>query len=125
MRLLPLMLLLSGCAYNPPPGGNADDALARELAGQTAGPAQRCVPTISGSGLQVAGRQTLVYRQGATTWVSRLSEGCPGFQPFDTLVVEVHSSQYCEKDRVRSVPPGGGIAGPTCLLGEFVPYRRP
>lgn len=125
MRLLPLLLLLSGCVYNPPSAPAEDDALARDLAGQTAGRAQRCVSVTTPAGLQAAGPRTLVYRQGATTWVSRLSEGCPGFQLFDTLIVEVQGGQYCENDRVRSVPPGGGIPGPTCLLGEFVPYRRP
>ena len=126
-RLLPLLLLLYGCAPTGPlPAPSSDDGLARELAGRVAGPAQSCVPvSVSARALQIADRRAIVYREGGTIWVNRLSDDCPGFHPSDTLVVEIYGGRYCRGDRVYVRSPGSNIPGPACLLGEFVPYRRP
>jgi hypothetical protein len=55
--------------------------------------------------------------------VSRLRAECPGLQPLDTLIVEVHGGRYCRNDQFRAVETGASIPGPICLLGDFVPYR--
>jgi hypothetical protein len=90
-----------------------------------AGPAQQCIRASSDTrSLQALERRSLVYRDGRTLWVNRLSEGCPGFHPTDTLIVEIHGSEYCRNDLVRSLPQASGIPGPACRLGDFVPYRR-
>jgi hypothetical protein len=121
MRLLPLLLLAAACAAT----GSAREAdLSRELAGRSAGPPQDCVPASAGDGLVARDAQTLVYRRGDTLWVNRLEAACPGLDPMSTLIVDVHSSQYCRGDRIRTLEPGRTIPGPTCLLGRFTPYRR-
>jgi hypothetical protein len=74
--------------------------------------------------MQIVDRQTLVYRDRGRTWVNRLGADCPGLRPFSTLIVEAHGSQYCRGDRIRAVETQSAIPGPTCVLRDFVPYRR-
>jgi hypothetical protein len=126
MRLIPLLLLLAGCAATDPQAGTRDqEALSRELAGREAGPSDTCIPADSGaSGFKIVDSRTLTYERGKTIWVNRLEADCPGLRPLDTLVVELHGSQYCRNDRFRTVSAGSSIPGPSCFLGTFTPYRR-
>jgi hypothetical protein len=129
MRPSPLLLvplLLAGCAAPRAEGPTRDQQwLSRELAGRVAGPPQTCVPAESNSAaLTIVDDRTLAYQRGRTLWVNNLEAPCPGLRPFETLIVEVHGSQYCRNDRFRSVEPGLTIPGPYCLLGDFTPYRR-
>jgi hypothetical protein len=125
MRLLPLLLVLAGCAATGTDGPSRDqEALSRELAGRAAGEAEFCIrPASSSAGLTVVDSRTLTYREGRTLWVNRLPDECPGLRPLDTLIVELHGNRYCRHDRFRSIQSGSSIPGPTCLLGDFVPYR--
>lgn len=125
MRLLPLIALLGACAASGThPGDREQRALTEELAGRTAGEADRCIPIRQGTGLQIVDRRTIVYRDGRTIWVNRLDSDCPGLDPMNTLLVEAHGSQYCRGDRVRGLEPHGSIPGPLCVLRDFVPYTR-
>jgi hypothetical protein len=126
MRLLPLLILVAGCAAAGTQSESREQRdLARELAGRTAGPADRCIPSHQGQALQIVDQRTIAYRNGGTIWVNRLDSPCSGLRPLNTLIVDMHGNQYCRGDRVRGLEPGSGIAGPACLLGDFVPYRRP
>lgn len=124
MRLLPFLLLASACVAGrePPPG--ADSGIERELAGRTAGEPRDCVPASTGSTLVARGPQILVYERGDTIWVNRPRAECPGLREASQLIVEVQGGQYCGGDRFRTRDPGLSIAGPTCVLGSFTPYRR-
>jgi hypothetical protein len=126
MRLLPLLILLGGCAASGTQSESREQRdLTEELAGRTAGRPERCIPANQGQALRIVDRRTLVYRQGSTIWVNRLDAPCSGLRPLSTLIVDVHGSQYCSGDRVRGLEPGSGIAGPSCPLRDFVPYRKP
>ena len=125
MRSLVLLLLVAACAA-PDPRADKDNAdFQRELAGRVAGAPENCIPTSQGQSLDIVDSRTLSHRDGRTLWVNRLESECPGLRPMDTLIVEVQGSQYCRGDHVRSVPFGGGIPGPVCILGQFTPYRMP
>lgn len=125
MRLLPLLILLGACAASGTESESRDQrALAEDLAGRTAGEADRCIPARQGTALQVVDRRTITYRDGRTIWVNRLDSDCPGIDPMNTLIVEAHGSQYCRGDRVRGLAPQGTIAGPRCVLRDFVPYTK-
>ena len=125
MRSLIFALALSGCAaVGQGPEAREQAAFARELEGRVAGPAETCVSTMQNQPLRIVDRRTLAYDRGGTIWVNRLGSECPGMRPFNTLIVEVHGSQYCRGDRVRALEPGTSIPGPICILGDFVPYRR-
>lgn len=124
MRLLPLLLILAGCAAaGTDRPAREQEALGRELAGRVAGEAETCISASPSAGLTIVDRRTLTYREGRTLWVNRLGAECPGLRPLATLIVEVQGSRYCRNDRVRAVETGASIPGPTCLLGDFVPYR--
>ena len=112
---------LAGCTAPPPVASNAPIA---EIAGRVAGPAQRCVTTTQSQGLQVANRNTLLYRNGSKLWVNQLQDGCGGFGRWDVLVTEPIGTQYCRGDLIRSFDPVSKIPGPSCRLGDFVPYSR-
>lgn len=126
MRIPLILLALAGCAgTGASPTAGEGDALSRELAGRVAGEAESCVTAGQSSSLRAVDRQTLVYREGRTLWVNRLRSACPGIAPMNTLIVEVKIGRYCRGDFVRGLEPGANIPGPTCVLGDFVPYRRP
>jgi hypothetical protein len=126
MRLLPFLLLAAGCAATGTGDAPSRDqlALTEDLAGRTAGAPQACVPIRQSQSMQIVDRQTLVYRDSDTIWVNRLGADCPGMRPLSTLIIEAHGSQYCRGDRVRAVETQSAIPGPTCVLRDFVPYRR-
>lgn len=119
------LLLLAGCAAGTAPeSAGAEDDLARALAGRVAGEAERCISTSPSEGLRVVDEQTLLYGRGRTLYVNRLQSACPAIEPLGTLITEVYGGQLCRGDRVRGLEPGASIPGPSCLLGDFVPYRR-
>ncbi|MDP9414780.1 MAG: hypothetical protein M3Q08_12005 [Pseudomonadota bacterium] len=125
MRSLLLLIALAGCAATGgEPGGREADAFARELAGRTAGEPESCVAAIQNQPLRIVDRRTIAYERGDTIWVNRLERDCPGLRPLNTLIVEVHGSQYCRGDRVRGLETGATIPGPICILRDFVPYRQ-
>jgi hypothetical protein len=95
-----------------------------ELAGRSAGQPQRCIAYDRLDGLRVSDsdRHTLLYGRGRTIWASHLDPGCP-FRVNDNLVSEP-LSRYCRGDLVRSFDSSSRIPGPTCVLGDFVPYTR-
>ncbi|MEA3003677.1 MAG: hypothetical protein QOH81_2465 [Sphingomonadales bacterium] len=127
MRLCPILPVMLLAACTAPDGRNRDrENLAAELAGRTAGPAQACVSSEASVSLRPVDNMTVTVERGDTVYVNRLAGPCPGLSPADTLIVEMHGSEYCRGDHIRSLPPGGGaIPGPICILGDFVPYRRP
>ena len=125
MRLLPLALLIAGCAATTADTETREQrAHAEELAGRTAGAPETCISARQGESLQIVDRRTLTYGHGRTIWVNRLDGGCPGLRPTNTLIVEANGSQYCRGDRIRALEPGTTIPGPYCILRDFVPYTR-
>ena len=124
LPLLPLGLILAGCAAQGEPATTRDqEAFASEIADRTAGEAQSCIPTRQSEGLTIVDRRTIVRREGRTIWVNRLQGDCPGLRPLNTLIVEAHGSQYCRGDLVRGLDPGTTVPGAACPLQDWVPYR--
>jgi hypothetical protein len=124
MRRLALIGLagLAGCSRPAVPPG-AD--LAQAIAGRTAGPPQSCVHTESSSGLHAIDESNIGYGSGRTIYVNHLGGACPGLRELSTIIIEAHGSEYCRGDRFRSVELAQSIPGPTCILQDWVPYRRP
>jgi hypothetical protein len=106
----------------PPP--QAQPGIIPELAGRIAGPPQTCVSIISTTSLRIVDSRTLLYGSGSTLWVNHPATECRGATSMDILVTQPTGSQYCRGDIVRSVDPVSRIPGPSCVLGDFVPYRR-
>ena len=119
--VLLLAPLLTSCMQSSAP---SDAALSRQLAGRVAGPPQTCVPTVSNGNLTAMDATTLVYQSGTKLYVNYPSAPCPALAPLSTLIVDAQPGHYCRGDRVRGIEYGGGIPGPVCLLGDWVPYRH-
>ena len=119
--ILTLAATLAACARSVVPQTAAE---ANELGGRIAEAPQTCVATAPSQGLRVIDASTIAYGQGRTIYVNRLASACPAISRPSTLIVEDQSGHYCRGDRVRGLQPGDIIAGPSCLLGDWVPYRR-
>ena len=115
------LLASAGCAPSAPAGSPGPIP---EIAGRAAGHAQSCVNIDSTTSLRIADQGTILYTSGSTIWVNRLATQCRGTSGFDILVTHPSGSQYCRGDIVQAVDPVNKIPGPSCVLGDFVPYRR-
>ena len=125
MRSLLLLLLaaiVASCVQSSAPVGVSLDP---QLAGRVAGPPRSCITAFSNSNLTAIDASTFVYRSGDTIYVNHPSSPCPGIAPLNTLIVDAQQGHYCRGDRVRGLEPGSIIAGPVCILGDWVPYGRP
>ena len=67
------------------------------------------------------------YRSGGNlVYRNDLKNSCPGLaRDSDIMVVRQFGSSTCEGDFFHLVDRSSGIRGPTCVFGEFVPYRKP
>jgi hypothetical protein len=124
MRCLMLIAAVTIASCAPSVTPPASD-FARVTAGRTPGPAQSCISSNQAESLRVLDSATLAYGSGRTVYINHLGGPCPGIAPLSTLFVETQGTQYCRGDRVRGREIGAIIPGPSCLLGDWVPYRTP
>jgi hypothetical protein len=122
-----LAAMIAGCTAPQPstPTAWGANGPIPEVGGRVAGTPQRCVTVEQSQGLRAANRSTLVYRSGRIIWVNHVQGGCGSFGQWDVLVTEPLGTQYCQGDLVRSFDPVSKIPGPSCRMGEFIPYTRP
>lgn len=123
LRLAPVAFVLTSCVA-PPPGADTSGPPV-ELAGRSAGAPQQCVLIQQLDALRVSdnNRHTLLYGSGKTIFANSLPNECRiGLD--DVLVTEPIGSHYCRGDIVRSFDRLSRIPGPSCVLGNFVPYTR-
>ena len=123
LMLIAAAAVIASCSRPVTPPGAS---LAEETAGRTAGPAQTCVSAFPNQNLRILDPQTIAYGYGNTIYINRLPGACPALSQFNTIIVDAASGgQYCRGDRVRGLEPGALIPGPSCNLGDWVPYRKP
>lgn len=125
LLILPVLMAASCTAQPPPLPSTSPTSFEQELASRVAGEPQTCVSTFGNQNLRVIDDLTIAYEVGTTLWVNRLPGSCPALSPYNTLIVETASGQYCRGDRVRGAEPGTVIPGPPCNLQDWVPYRLP
>ena len=136
MRLITLaayavpLSLLAACApvdSTPQPlTEKQSERLSKELSGKIAGAPQRCISDFNATNLVRVSDDILLYRVSRNlVYENRLRSSCPGLaRDTDIIVTEQFGSQKCQGDLIRLVDQTSGIQGPTCSLGEFVPYRK-
>lgn len=126
------VLLLSACA--PVAQANSEaltpDQLAildRNLSGKVAGEPVSCITSIGTDQTIRVSDNILLYRvSGRLVFKNELRGGCPGLsRDNDVIVTEVRGSGPCRGDIIHLVDRTTGIRGPSCVLGEFTPYRTP
>jgi len=124
--LIPLLITgcaIAGCAKPAEPAGTSYTS---ELSGRVAGTAQSCVSNFANENLRAMDASTIALGSGRTIYVNHLAGPCPGLGPLNTIIVDARDgSQYCRGNRIRGLEMGAIIPGPTCNLGDWVPYRRP
>jgi hypothetical protein len=121
-KILLLPLFLTCCARVAAPDGAM---FAHELAGHVAGVPQACFLTNSTQNLHAIDSSTFAYGSGRTIYVNHPGGPCAAISPDNTLIVDAQPGRYCRGDRVRGLETGALIAGPVCVLGDWVPYRMP
>lgn len=126
--------LLASCA----PSGTAEpgaaaltakqsERLDKQLAGKVPGEPVRCLPNYRTNETIRISDEILLYRSGGNLVYRNTLKGvCPGLaRDSDIMVVRQFGSSTCEGDFFHLVDRTSGIRGPTCVFGEFVPYRKP
>lgn len=124
------LTLLAGCAASYPPeqrSMKAEDQLRANLAGRIAGPPQNCISTFRSNDMTVIDNQTLLFRDGATVWLNNTAGGCaPLADGGYTLVTENFGSALCRGTIARVVSQDSNrVVMGNCVMGDFIPYRRP
>lgn len=125
-------LLLTGCTAS-----NADSTpvaltekqsalLQKQIGGKVAGEPVSCISSMHNGNIIRVSDDMLLYRvSGRLVYQNRLKSPCPGLaRDNDVMVTEQFGSQQCRGDIIRLVDRVGGIPGPVCILGDFVPYRK-
>ncbi|MDF7774669.1 hypothetical protein P1X14_05370 [Sphingomonas sp. AOB5] len=124
-RIILGALALAGLtAMGPAQDTSGDADLAKAIEGRTAGAPLECVSASFVGTPQIIDRDTLLYRSGRTLYVNQLDAPCPGLEEGNTIIVELHGSQLCKNDSIRTLDPGMTIPGPYCRLGKFTPYKK-
>lgn len=139
-RILPLIAsgamvaMLAGCA----PAGSAEPGAAaltpkqaaildKQLAGKVAGEPVNCLNSNSRNYQTIrVSDDILLYRaSGNLVYRNTLRGSCPGLaRDNDVMVIRSYGTGTCKGDFFHLADRTSGIRGPTCVFGEFVPYRK-
>ena len=100
--------------------------LQKQIGGKVAGEAVSCISDLHQANIIRVSDDLLLYRvSGRLVYQNRLKSPCPGLaSDRDIMVTEQFGSQQCRGDIIKLVDRIGGIPGPFCELGDFVPYRK-
>jgi hypothetical protein len=137
MRVPALLVIASAlvsCTMAPPPPGYAAAQAAQEqaafqkaLAGRVpAGRPVACLPHYATNDTVNLSENTILFRQGGTTYVNHPPGGCPGLNNgFYVLVTRSVGGQLCRGDIANVADISNHMIVGTCTMGDFIPYRRP
>ena len=96
----------------------------RLLAGKTPGPAVRCLPTYRSNDMTVIDDDTILFRDGRTTYVNKPLGACNGLSRSGrALITRNVGPQLCRGDIATVADNTSGVTVGSCALGDFVPYR--
>jgi hypothetical protein len=128
LLLLGLGVLTASCTYGPAVGPNpmAQDKLAKELAGLIPQQAQSCLPNYRSQEMVPIDDNTILFRVGNNlVYRNELSGSCGRLGNGYTLVTQSTGSGLCRGDIAQVVDLRTHVVVGSCVLGDFVPYRRP
>jgi hypothetical protein len=133
MVVCSLVAALAACssadiANTPAPIGEKEaKLLEKELNGKVAGKPVNCISaSISPNSIRISDDMLLYRVSGRLVYQNLLRGRCPGLvRNDDVIVTRIFGSQYCRGDIIKLVDRFSGIAGPSCILGDFIPYRKP
>jgi hypothetical protein len=123
LMIIAAAALAASCSRPAMPPGSG---FAEATAGRVAGAPRTCISSNPAENLHVIDAQTVAYGYGKTVYINRLPGPCPALSEFNTIIVDAaDGTQYCRGNRIRGREPGAIIAGPSCNLGDWVPYTQP
>ena len=134
LRLLaavPIVTLLGACAGQPiGPDRNlrGEARLAQALAGKIPGQPVNCLPHYRSNNMEVIDSDTLLFRDGRTTYVQHTNGGCypRGSRTGYTLVTrQFGSASLCRGDIAQVIDSASRAFAGSCSFNAFIPYRRP
>ncbi|MEO6249042.1 MAG: hypothetical protein ABIO85_10775 [Sphingomicrobium sp.] len=135
MRRLAAILLiaatLAGCAsYADQPAyrsANNEADFRKALAGKTPGRPVDCLSSSRSNDMQVIDDNTILFREGRTTFVQSPRGGCsPLGSGHYTLVTQSYGGMgLCRGDIARVVDLQNGFTVGSCALDSFVPFSVP
>ena len=100
------------------------EALAKALAGRTAGAPVSCIS--DRARMHVVDDWTILYRDRGTVFVQKPRGGCHGLANNMSLVRnQFVTTRLCRGDINRVVDLRTGFGTGACVFSEFVPYRKP
>lgn len=119
--------LVTSCATAEQPvqrSAAMQDTFNRLTAGRVAGPAVDCLPLVRTNDMTVIDDQTLVFRDGRTTWVNNMQGSCSQLDGVGRAIVNrTFGAQLCSGEIAQVVDTTSGITVGSCAYGDFVPYR--
>lgn len=120
-----LSLLSVAAVTNAKPDAGPE-ALAKALAGRTAGPATRCVPDFRSSEMKIVDDNTIIFGQGKTVYLQRPVGGCPGLGMGGNSLVarQFATNRMCQGDINEVVDVRNGITVGSCVFEPFIPYTK-
>ena len=93
-------------------------------AGRTPGKAEKCLPTYRSNDMTIIDDDTILFRDGRTTYVNHPLGGCFNLhQSGRALVTKNFGPQLCRGDLASVVDNTSGITVGACALGDFIPYK--
>ncbi|MCY7270534.1 MAG: hypothetical protein LH485_00565 [Sphingomonas bacterium] len=94
------------------------------LAGKAPGRAESCLPLQRSNDMVVIDDDTILYRDGRTTYVNKPLGSCNllGRGSY-ALVTRSTGSQLCRGDIAQVTDMTTGVTVGSCAFGDFVPYR--
>ena len=122
------VLIAASAATIAKPGHSpkSAEALAKALAGRTAGPSTRCVPDFRTSDMKIIDDGTIIFGQGKTVYLQRPAGGCPGLGIGGNSLVarQFATNRMCQGDINEVVDVRNGITVGSCVFEDFIPYTR-
>ena len=102
--------------------------LAQALAGKVADRPVSCLPRYRSNDSEVIDRDTILYRDGPTSYVQHTSGSCypHGARDGTYLVIrQVGGAGLCRGDIAQAVDSTSGSFAGSCSFNDFIPYRTP
>jgi hypothetical protein len=116
-------ILAGTAAEAAKPKLTGEEQLAKALEGRVAGTPVSCISLFDSRDQRVIDKTAIVYGSGRTIYVNRPSNA-RDLDSDDIMVTDIHGSQLCNLDIVRTHERSGFF--PTGFVGleQFVPYRK-
>ena len=133
MRLISVLMagaVLASCTTAPPaPTRTADKQRDYEmaLAGKVPQRPISCLPHYRANDMRTIDENTILFRNGSTTYVAHLRGGCNGLGSGSYALVtrQFGTADLCSGDIAQVVDTVNGTSVGSCVWGEFTPYVRP